>query len=321
MSCVARIGIGGVNFEVRSPLPLEFQSLEASRYATFVNCRTIAADGVDARVSIDIDEKPVCDGMPLIFDSREAWRMHARGPERCVVLHPPQNQDPLWSASFDLHGLEIAVWCNKRWALQEKLGVLINPVAYPLDLILVMYLLAERHGAILHAAGLALDGQGFVFPAVSGTGKSTLMRFFCSEPGVKFLSDDRIVVRHNDGFKAYGTPWLGDAEIGENNSAPLSGVLFLRRAVKNAIHPLSVTQAMESLLPVVSVPWYDRELVQPLLAFCEDLAATVPAFELQFKKDPSTVEMIREFAEELKTGRNISRKRTGQNGRFRKNAK
>ena len=89
-----------------------------------------------------------------------------------------------------------------------------NPVHYPLDQLLLMYTLAQREGALLHAAGVDIQGQGFIFPGKSGAGKSTLSRQLVVQKELEVLSDDRIVIRKIDGvFQAFGTPWPGDAGL------------------------------------------------------------------------------------------------------------
>ena len=41
-------------------------------------------------------------------------------------------------------------------------------------------------------------------------------------------------------------------------------------------------QALDNLVKVTSIPWYDREVMPEILHFCEDLITHVPLFELHF---------------------------------------
>ncbi len=111
-----------------------------------------------------------------------------------------------------------------------------NPLLYPLDQLLLMHLLSRREGAIIHAAGLALQGRGYIFPGKSGAGKSTLSRLLLGSEQVEMLSDDRVVARKIKGrFEVFGTPWAGDAGIAENKNFPLSGIFFIHHAGENTI--------------------------------------------------------------------------------------
>lgn len=53
-------------------------------------------------------------------------------------------------------------------------------------------------GLLGHAAGVALDGRGLAMAGFSGMGKSTLA-LHCMSRGADFVSNDRIMVRGNDG--------------------------------------------------------------------------------------------------------------------------
>jgi len=111
------------------------------------------------------------------------------------------------------------------------------------------------------------------------------------------LSDDRMIVRKIDGnFKAYGTPWPGDAGIAVNKSVPLRAMLFLHRGKQNEIRELTPQQALEQLLPVASIPWYDRDVLPDILDFCDDLITNVPSYELHFRPEPGVVDLLASFA-------------------------
>jgi energy-coupling factor transporter ATP-binding protein EcfA2 len=151
-----------------------------------------------------------------------------------------------------------------------------------------MYILARHRGAVIHAAGIEINGKGFIFAGPSGAGKSTLSRLFNAETGqdntnTVVLSDERIVTRKINGrFKAYGTPWHGEEGTTRNKCSPLSGIFFLNHGKENRAKPLQPRQALEKLLKVTSIPWYDREIMSAVLLFCEELLTRVPLFELHF---------------------------------------
>jgi hypothetical protein len=179
-----------------------------------------------------------------------------------------------------------------------KSSTVSNPVCYPLDQLLLMYVLARNGGAILHAAGINHNNRGYIFPGRSGAGKSTIMRQCARSNDFKGLSDDRIIVRKMDGnFKAFGTPWPGEACVAVNKSAPLSGIFFISHGSRNKIQDLGRREAFERLLPVTSIPWYDREITEKLLSFCEDLVSHVPAYELHFKPDTEVVGVLEKFSQ------------------------
>ena len=54
--------------------------------------------------------------------------------------------------------------------------------------------LALDGGLLLHAAGIAVQDQGYVFTGASGTGKSTIAQLFADQ-GALILSDERVILR------------------------------------------------------------------------------------------------------------------------------
>ena len=42
-------------------------------------------------------------------------------------------------------------------------------------------------------------------------------------------------------------------------------------------------------------PWYDRQTMPKVLAFCEDLTEQVPAYELQFTPNQQVADVLEEF--------------------------
>jgi hypothetical protein len=279
---------------------MDFDLQDESRYGSF---RAPAAGpaALDVRVRLEAGAMPDDNGQRKIFDSGESWSMFAREKARRVRLQPPSLAAPLWSADFALDGLEAAVYCGSL--CRRPSGRLLNPVNYPLDLLLSMYMLAPRGGAIVHAAGVDLGGKGLLFPGRSGAGKSTLARLLAALPEARFLSDDRVIVRKIGGqHRVFGTPWLGSAGVGDNRDAPLSAILFLRQSPRDAVHPLSPKEAVERLLPLVSAPWYDPEAAGGVLGCCEAVAAEAPAFELGFTPTAKAADRVRAFAAGLSDG-------------------
>ena len=103
----------------------------------------------------------------------------------------------------------------------------------------------------LHGTLLAVGGNGYLFMAPSGTGKSTHARLWRERYGdlVTVINDDKPVVKveENGSVVAYGTPWTGKHRIGCNSSVPLKGIIRLRRGKKNEICELDKMDALKML--------------------------------------------------------------------------
>lgn len=111
--------------------------------------------------------------------------------------------------------------------------------------------LLPEHGAfLLHGSGIAYNGEGIIFSAISGTGKSTFSASWkrCFADEVEYVNDDKPFVRIQDG-KVYlcGSPWKGKHQMGKNIAVPLKAVGFLERAEVNSIEKASRVEAFEEL--------------------------------------------------------------------------
>lgn len=111
---------------------------------------------------------------------------------------------------------------------------------------------------LFHGSVIAVDGEGYLFTAKSGTGKSThtrLWREYFGERAV-MVNDDKPLLRITDsGVTVYGTPWDGKHRLSTNIAVPLKGICILTRNAKNhiepvephAVYPLIVQQTNRSL--------------------------------------------------------------------------
>ena len=291
------MNIGAVRIEIACSDARILQE-PAPAYGSFLCSPSDSPDPVDIHVRLVLENLPDTTAMQEVFNTEESWSLLSDGERRFIVLAPPAfaNQ-PIWVARFEDGPTNVTVYCSHR-AIRTEGGetCVANPMRYPLDQILLMYFFAERHGALLHAAGVGIDGRGFIFPGKSGAGKSTLTRQLAQRADLKLLSDDRIIVRKCDGAcRAYGTPWPGEADVAVNESLPLHGIVFIRHGTENTVREIPNQTALENLLPVTSIPWYDRDVMLWILSFCEEMISSVPTYELHFKPTVEVVDVLAEL--------------------------
>lgn len=75
-----------------------------------------------------------------------------------------------------------------------------KPLGYPLDELLIMHRLTQEKAIELHGTGIVrANGDANLFVGHSGAGKSTTTRLWTSVEDVEVLSDDRIIVRRDEG--------------------------------------------------------------------------------------------------------------------------
>lgn len=143
---------------------------------------------------------------------------------------------------------------SAREDLVEGREVYEYPEAY-LATLSVYRKIAEKmlnHDTVLfHGSAVCVDGQGYLFTAKSGTGKSTHTRLWRERFGDRLITvnDDKPLLRvTEDCVWVCGTPWDGKHRISTNIMVPLRGICVLRRAEDNHIEPITALQALPIML-------------------------------------------------------------------------
>lgn len=167
-----------------------------------------------------------------------------------------------------------------------------NPLMFPLFHLLMISLLAQGHGVLVHACGIDDKGKGLLFTGSPSHGKTTIARLWKKDAVI--LNDERIVLRNNNGrLWIYGTPWHGDYEKASPHGVPLEKVYFLRRAETNTIKELKGIEAVSMLLSHCFFPYWDARGMQFVLNFCDKVAKKIPCYDLGFVRNKKVVEFIR----------------------------
>ncbi len=289
--------IGGIRLFITTNASISFQAPEPI-YRSFVKETSGQAGSHDIDIQLKLGAIPDTTAMKRLFDSGQSWSLFQDNNDYCFTLHPPSFEKPFWLAWINRDFTKATVYLNEQHLTQQNKAtrIISNPVNYPLDQILLMYLLARKQGAILHAAGVHINGKGYIFPGKSGAGKSTITRQFAETQEIKLLSDDRVVVRKiGQSYMAYGTPWPGEAGVAINESMPLEGIFFIKQGTENHVTEMTPQQAVERLMPVTSIPWYDNDVMPVILQFCGELVSQVPAYELSFRPSVEVAHVLKDF--------------------------
>jgi hypothetical protein len=168
-----------------------------------------------------------------------------------------------------------------------------NPLGWPLNQILMIYLLSHGKGILFHACGIDDQGDGVLFLGNSGHGKSTMGNLWL-ENQCNILNDDRIVVREKDDqFRMYGTPWHGDLAEWSLNELPIRKIFFLNPGGKNTAIPKNGVEAVSMLIARSFPPFWDQKSMTYTMDLCHRLVEKVPCHELSFEPDGRIVDFIR----------------------------
>lgn len=262
-------------------------------YRDFID--SAAASDLEIRVEISLEPEPEHRGLPLLFDTGETWKAYRIGEDILLRLPNPAEAGYFWTFRLKGDFSEATVYCSPLMIEDGVEGpvCIINPVHYPLDQLLAMFHFSIHRGLIVHAAGIARKEAGIFCAGRSGAGKTTLMRQWRDAPGIRGLSDDRIIVREIEGvFRLFGTPWAGDGKIAAADEVDLRAMAFIHHSEENRIEPIAPGLALQQLLPTSSILWFHRGALERSLALAHNLVEKIPCFNIHCKPDPSAIELI-----------------------------
>ncbi len=164
------------------------------------------------------------------------------------------------------------------------------------------------HYQIIHIHGTAIcvNGQGYLFTAPSGTGKSTHTRLWKERYGdeVEVINDDKPLIRVDDGsgnagsqgIFLCGNPWNGKHGLGSQIEAPLRAIVRLRRGSVNEISQLGTTEAFKELF-LQTHQFQDPEKTQEAVKLLAYILERVPCYDLHCNKEIEAAEVVRNYLE------------------------
>lgn len=148
--------------------------------------------------------------------------------------------------------------------------------------------LFDHNVLMLHGSTVVLDGEGFLFTAKCGTGKSTHTRLWREVYGhrAKMVNDDKPFLEITEnGVIAHGSPWSGKHGLDNNIAVPLRGICVLERGPENSIWPISP----EAILPMLLHQGYcplDPGKGETYRSLMEQLAQKTGLWQMACNKNP-----------------------------------
>lgn len=250
----------------------------------------------DIEVEVEWEDRlSACERQPA-FDSGALWTLFREGDDFLfdfcsAALGASAYKRLRVNADFQQAQLTLS-----REALAQHSSV--SPLEYPADeLLFTNYLAAHGLGVEVHGCGL-IDAEtgGHLLLGHSGAGKSTTARLWQSLRKPEILSDDRIILRIENGeLWMYGTPWHGEGCFASPNKARLSRILILQHGERNEMAEMSRSYAAAELFARSFPPFHSPDGLQNVMDFLHRVVNLVPCYEFQFVPDASAVRSVIEM--------------------------
>lgn len=253
---------------------------------------------VDVRLQVHCGKLPRLKPEALLFDAvNNRWRLHRLdGRYLFEISHtkPPHRtvQLALMMPHFrsgEIYRRPDQTFPRRSWSLTDLMC--------PFGELLLVNILSQGRGVLLHALGVSDQGEGLLFVGASGAGKSTLANLYKPHQGVTILSDERVVVTKVSGqFWLSGTPWPGAGLSVSADTVPLRKVFFLEHGTRNVLISDRLSNLCGLFFQQLFLPFWNAHALEFALRFGEELLSSLPASRLSFVNDARVIEFLRKDA-------------------------
>lgn len=196
------------------------------------------------------------------------------------------------------HLLSCEEFAGDLVALGDRLRgrFVIRPTAYAITKLLRVCVAqaASRRGVLmLHASGVSVGRNVYLFCGPSGSGKSTIAQEL-SGPGRAFATDRVVCKRMPSGlWMAHSTPFSDDdGRIGVQPPRRLTAVVFIHKAAETRVCRLPLQTGFLQIVRNVSLVGHDQSSDSELLATVELFASEVPLLSLDFERTENFWELV-----------------------------
>lgn len=151
-----------------------------------------------------------------------------------------------------------------------------------------------RFGTLFfHASQIAYQGNGILFTAPSGTGKTTQAKLWRKYRGAEIICNDRTLTRKVDGaWRTYGYPVDGSEPVHSSAVNTLGAVVLLEQGPVNRVTRLRPAKALPQLMRQVVLDGWSGEARTAAMELLLTLMEDIPVYLLTCTPDERAVETL-----------------------------
>jgi len=220
------------------------------------------------------------------------WNIVEHNGQKLVfTAEPYRNIYPYLAADFFQNTKK---WTIYNSELKKDNGInLLNPLAYPMGPLLMYHLSLYNNAILIHASGVQVDDEGYIFSGFSGVGKSTIAGLLMKN-GCSVVNDDRLLIRKYEGsYYFFNTPMIYPDEP---KKAPFKAAFLLKQHPSNYINPIKGSEGITKFMAFCIQHHYIKEHINIIMDTIIDIAKNIKIYELGFVPDDSVVHLIKKLS-------------------------
>ncbi len=235
----------------------------------------------DMHIKIEIVDSITAPQGELCFQKNSAWLLKLEDGRFCRYLKRLKTDEIMLCITYSSDYSDVYLKISKKL---NQSNMSITDYEYIYTGFMFSNRLTTLGGSVLHGSSIVFDGEGIVFSANSGTGKSTHVGLWRQRFGnrVEVINDDKPALKIENGRAfIYGTPWSGKTSLNTNIKCPLKAVAFISRSKKSAIKKMDVLNAVLNFSNQLPNPFYDSEIGAKTVDFIKKLyEVNIPVYDL-----------------------------------------
>lgn len=157
-----------------------------------------------------------------------------------------------------------------------------------IELAVISYLLSDAivklSSVVMHGAAISYDGEGIIFTAPSGVGKTTQARLWKKVFGEKvtYVNGDKPIISvRDDKVFVSGSPFCGKEGYSENKTVPLKAICFIERGEKNSIEKISSGEVLNRFFAQLFIPRIGSEYMSDALKLADSIVKNTEFYILK----------------------------------------
>lgn len=144
-----------------------------------------------------------------------------------------------------------------------------------------------------HASFIEINGQGIIFSAPSGTGKSTQASLWEKYRQATVINGDKAgVMADGDNIYVCGVPFCGTSGICHNRILPLKAIVLPEQAEKDSAAEICGASAVTQLMQNIHLDFSDTKNKLGCIDLLIDILARVPVIRLSCTPEKSAVDVL-----------------------------